>query len=164
MEHKAAKIGTSLAAAVLGLGLPTVVSAQEYPSNDLQPTDQTTTQLDQTVSAPELPTISQSIANMGAQAQMLTNLGQISSDDVAMVSLNDIGLSAEQRYTLMQSIDPSQAAALQQALQNVSVAENNSLAGQPRTLAEHLTTMGVDPSSVVAANVGDDGSVTIYYQ
>ncbi|MBV8298225.1 MAG: hypothetical protein JO083_01510 [Candidatus Eremiobacteraeota bacterium] len=162
MEHKAAKIGTSLAAAVLGLGLPAVASAQEYPSTDLQPTDQTT--LDQTVSAPELPTISQAVANMGAQAQMLSNLGQISSDDVAMVSLNDIGLGADQRYTLMQSVDPSQAATLQQALQNVQVAENNSLAGQPRTLAEHLQTMGVEPSSVVAANVGDDGTVTIYYQ
>jgi hypothetical protein len=164
MEHKAAKIGTSLAAAVLGLGLPTAASAQEYPSKDLPPTDQATTQLDQTVSAPELPTVSQAIVNMGAQAQILSNLGQISSDDVALVSLNDMGLGANQRYTLMQSIDPSQVAALQRALQTVQVAENNSLAGQPRTLADHLTTMGVDPSSVVAANVGDDGTVTIYYQ
>ena len=166
MEHTAAKLGTTVAAAVLGLGLPAAASAQVLPSNDVQPADPAVTSSSQieAANAPELPTIADAVANMGAQAQMLSNLGQISADDVSMISLTDIGVGADQRYALMQSMDPSQAAALQQALQNVSVAETGSLAGYQKTLADHLQLMGVDPASVVAANVGDDGSVTVYYQ
>jgi hypothetical protein len=166
MEHTAAKLGTTFAAAVLGLGLPAVASAQELPSNDVQPTDPAVMSASQieAANAPELPTIADAVANMGAQAQMLSNLGQISADDVAIVSLSDIGVGADARYALMQSMDPSQAAVLQQALQNVSVAETGSLSGYQRTLADHLKLMGSDPSNVVAVNVGDDGSVTVYTQ
>jgi hypothetical protein len=165
MEHKAAKLGTAFAAAVLGLGLPALASAQELPAGDEQ-TDTSTmsASMIEDANAPEMTPISDAIASMSDRTQALANLGPITADSITVVSLSDIGLTAEQRYTLMQSVDASNAATLQVTLGNVMVDENGSLAGYQRSLADHLKMIGVDPASVVAVDLDNDGSVTLYYQ
>lgn len=168
MEHKAAKLGTALAAAVLGLGIPALASAQELPQDQQDQTSDTQVTSpfildDQTTMTSMLP-VSDAIASIAAQTQTLSGMSPISADDIAVVSLNDLGLSAAQRYSLMQNADPSGMATLQQALAGVNVAETGSLAGYTKTLADHLQMLGVDPASVVAVDVANDGTVTLYYQ
>jgi hypothetical protein len=104
------------------------------------------------------------MASLGARTQSLANLGTVSADDIAVVSIADMGLTAEQRYAMMQNADPSAEATLQQTLSNVQVDETGSLAGYRRSLADHATMLGIDPSSIVAVDVDGDGAVTLYYQ
>ncbi|HYW52663.1 MAG TPA: hypothetical protein VFF00_02285 [Candidatus Elarobacter sp.] len=164
MEHKAAKFGTAFAAAVLGLGLPALASAQELPAGDQPDTSTMSASMIEDANAPEMTPVGDAIAMLGDRAQALAGMTPITADSIAVVSLSDMGLTAEQRYTLMQNADPSSEAALQQTLGNVMVDENGSLAGYQRTLADHLTMLGVDPAAVVAVDIDTDGSVTLYYQ
>ncbi|MDB5072777.1 MAG: hypothetical protein JWM87_3888 [Candidatus Eremiobacteraeota bacterium] len=165
MEHKASKLGTALAAAVLGLGLPAMASAQELPQSDEQPdTSATSGSVIEQANAPEMTTLDDAMASLGARTQSLANLGTISADDIAVVSVADMGLTAEQRYAMMQNADPSAEATLQRTLADVQVDESGSLAGYRRSLADHVTMLGIDPSSVVAVDVDGDGAVTLYYQ
>jgi hypothetical protein len=161
MEHTASKFGTALAAVVLGIGLPAVAAAQDDSTGaPQQPVLQdAATAVDETT-ALEMAPLSDVLAATGEQAQALSNMGPISSDNVVAVSLNDLGLTADQRYTLMQQVDPSAEAMLQQALGTAQVVAG----GEQRTLADHLTINGVDPASVIAARIDSDGTVTVYYQ
>ena len=161
MEHKASKFGTVVAAAVLGLGLPAIASAQELPQSD--DTSAMSASVIEQANAPEMTTLSDVIDSMSARTQSLANLAPVSADDIAVVSIADMGLTAEQRYTLMQNVDPSNAATLQQTLGTVQVDETGSLAGYRRSLADHVQMLGIDPSSVVAVDVDGDGAVTLYY-
>jgi hypothetical protein len=165
MEHKAAKIGTAFAAAVLGLGLPALASAQEYPNGDEQQPDvsSTSTMMVEDVNAPEMAPLTDAMAMLADRTHALADMGPISADAIAAVSLSDIGLTAEQRYTLMQNADASNEAALQQTLGTVMVDETGMLGGYQRTLADHLKMLGVDPASVIALDIDGDGSVTLYY-
>ncbi|HEY0395042.1 MAG TPA: hypothetical protein VGD01_11165 [Candidatus Elarobacter sp.] len=166
MEHKVAKLGSAVAAAVLGLGIPALASAQTLPQSDEQTNDTSlmSASMIEDANAPEMMPVSDAIASMSERTQTLADMGTISADDIAVVSLSDIGLTAEQRYTLMQNVDPSNAATLLQTLGTVTVAENGGTAGDSQSLADHLKMLGVDPAGVVAADVGSDGEVTIYYQ
>ena len=114
--------------------------------------------------APEMTPLGDAVASMSSRTQALAALGTINAEDIAAVSIADMGLSAEQRYTLMQNADPSSAATLQQTLGNVQVDEVGSLAGYQRSLGDHLKMLGIDPTSVVAVDVDGDGLVTVYYQ
>jgi hypothetical protein len=166
MEHVAPNIRTAFVAAALGLTLPAVASAQVYPSSSADPDSSASASVSvvEEATAPQLDAISDAIASMSERTQALADLSPITADNVVTVSLGDLGLTAEERYSLMQSIDPSKAASLQQTLGTVMVAENGSLAGYQRSLADHLTLIGVDPTSVIAVNVESDGTVTLYYQ
>ncbi|HEY0614865.1 MAG TPA: hypothetical protein VGC96_09510 [Candidatus Elarobacter sp.] len=164
MEHKAAKLGTAVAAAVLGLGIPALASAQEVPQDQTDDTSLMSSSMIEDANAPEMTPISDAIAAMSDRTQALATLGSIAADDISVVSLGDLGLTAEQRYTLMQNVDPSNAATLQQTLGNVIVDENGGLAGYQRSLADHLKQMGIDPASIVAVDVDGDGAVTLYAQ
>ena len=166
MQHTASKLGSAVAAAVLGLGIPALASAQEMPQSDEQTNDTSlmSASMIEEANAPEMTPVADAITSMSGATQALATMGTISADDIAVVSLSDIGLTAEQRYTLMQSIDPSNAATLQQTLGAVTVAENGGTAGESQTLAKHLQMLGVDPASVVATEIGSDGEVTFYYQ
>lgn len=165
MEHKVHKLGIALAAGLLGLSVPALASAEAnqniLPDPSVQ-TDAQDAQLD--VAAPEAATVSEAIASMDSQTQRLADLGSLGAGDIVLVSLADIGASADQRYSMLQSIDPSRMAALQQTLGTVMVTETPALGGDTNTVADHLRLVGVDPASVVAVNVDDSGLVTLYHQ
>ncbi|HEY4441231.1 MAG TPA: hypothetical protein VGN14_12305 [Candidatus Elarobacter sp.] len=155
------KIGTTLAAAVLALGLPTVAAAQDN-STGLEDWQVDTTQADQgSADLSGATTIDQAMADSATSAQQLNDMGQISAADIAVVSMGDMNLDADQRYTLAQNADPSTALAVQSALSNATVAEYN---GTTPTLADHLQSLGIEPASVVALTVGSDGMVTVFTQ
>ncbi|MDB5092829.1 MAG: hypothetical protein JWO85_930 [Candidatus Eremiobacteraeota bacterium] len=160
MEHVTTKLGTALAATVLGLGIPAAAVAQDdstgVPSGVLNETVMT----DMTVAADTTP-LDAAAANLESNTQALVNLGSVSAGDVAVVSMSDMNLSADQRYSVAQNIDPSTATALQQALNSVTVSEYG---GDSPTLANHLQSLGIDPAGVVAVDVGADGVVTIFTQ
>ena len=64
---------------------------------------------------------------------------------------------------MMASSDPSTMAALQQTLGTVMVGGWTGTTGdQPGSLADYVQSLGVDPSHVVAVNVGDNNQVTLY--
>jgi hypothetical protein len=159
MEHTASKFGTALAAVVLGIGLPAAAAAQDDSTGAPPVLQDATTAVDEST-ALEIAPLSDVIAATGEQAQALSSMGPIASENVVVVSLNDLGLTADQRYTLMQQIDPSAEVMLQQALGTAQVVAGS----EQRTLADHLTLNGVDPSSVIAARIDSDGTVTLYYQ
>src|ERR1700694_2658640 len=130
MEHIAPKIGTALAAAALGLGLPATASAQSYPWTSPEPDmSVTASMIAEDETSPEFTAVNDAVASMSDRTQALVNLGQVSADHIVVVSLADMGLTADQRYTLMQRIDPSDAANLQQTLGNVQVTERGQLPG-----------------------------------
>jgi hypothetical protein len=161
MEHTVPKIGTAIAAAVLSFGLPAVASAQDDTTGN-PPTDVTdsTAQVDETT-ALEMAPITDAISATAEQAQVLSGMQPIDAQNVVAVSLADIGLTAAQRYALAQQMDPSAEAMLQQALGTAQVVAST---GEQRTLADHLTALGIDPTTVIAADVANDGTVTLYYQ
>jgi hypothetical protein len=160
MEHVTTKLGTALAATALGLGVPAAGVAQDdsigVPSIALTDTDMT-----ETTAAADTTALGAAAANLGSNTQALVNLGSIGTSDVAIVSMSDMNLGADQRYTVAQSIDPSTATALQQAMNSVTVSEYS---GDSPTLANHLQSLGIDPAEVVAVDVGADGVVTIFTQ
>lgn len=119
------------------------------------------TDVDDDAMAPEMTPISDAIQAAGDRAQALSAMDSIGADNLVMVSLADVGLSAQQRYTLAQQMDPSAEASLQQALSTAMVTTAD---GSQVSLADHLTALGVDPSSVVAAEIDNDGTVTLYTQ
>jgi hypothetical protein len=161
MEHSVSKIGTVFAAAVLSVGLPAIASAQD-DTTGAPPADaiDTATQVDESA-ALEMTPISDAISATAEQAQILSGMQPIDAQNVVAVSLADVGLTAAQRYALGQQMDPSAEAMLQQALGTAQVIAST---GEQRTLADHLTALGVDPATVVAAEVANDGTVTLYYQ
>jgi hypothetical protein len=163
VEHKASKLGTALAAAVLGLGLPAVASAQALPSDQMPDGKAVDVDTDVTTSADITPVMS-AMTSLGMQVDQLSSMSNISSGDIALVPINDMNLSAEQRYMLAQNADPSAEASLQRALDNVTVQEVSGTGTDQHTLADHLRMVGVDPAGVVAVDVDDQGIVTVYYQ
>ena len=160
MEHLTTKLGTALAATALGLSIPAAAAAQD-DSTGVPPTVIADTAITDVSAAADTAPLDTAAANLGTNTQALVNLGSISAGDVAVVSMNDMNLSADQRYTVAQSIDPSTATALQQALNTVTVSEYS---GDSPTLANHLQSLGIDPAGVVAVDVGADGVVTIFTQ
>jgi hypothetical protein len=160
MEHVTTRLGTALAATVLGLGIPAAAAAQDDSTGVPPDVLNETVMTDMTAAADTTP-LDVAAANLGSNTQALVNLGSISAGDVAVVSMNDMNLSADQRYTVAQNIDPSTATALQQALNSVTVSEYG---GDSPTLAAHLQSLGIDPAGVVAVDVGADGVVTIFTQ
>jgi hypothetical protein len=163
VEHKASKLGTALAAAVLGLGLPAMASAQALPSD--QQADGKVVDVDTGVdtSADVTPMMSV-MTSLGDQVQALSAMSTISSGDIALIPVGDMNLSAEQRYMLAQTADPSAEASLQRSLDNVIVQEARGTGDEQHSLADHLRMLGVDPAGVIAVNVDDQGLVTVYYQ
>src|ERR1700682_6490860 len=98
MEHIAPKIGTALAAAALGLGLPATASAQSYPWTSPEPDmSVTASMIAEDETSPELTAGNDAIASMSDRTQALVNLGQVSADHIVVVSLADMGLTADQR-------------------------------------------------------------------
>jgi hypothetical protein len=160
MEHVTTRFGMALAATALGLGLPAAGAAQDdsigVPSGALAETVMT-----ETTAAADTTALDAATANLGSNTQALVNLGSIGAGDIAVVSMSDMQLGADQRYTVAQNIDPSTATALQQAMNSVTVSEYSG--GSP-TLANHLQSLGIDPAGVVAVDVGADGVVTIFTQ
>ncbi|MDB5042898.1 MAG: hypothetical protein JWN27_3624 [Candidatus Eremiobacteraeota bacterium] len=161
MEHVTTKLGTALAATVLGLGIPAAAAAQDDSTGVPPDVLAETAMTDMTAASSEGTSLDVAAANLGSNTQALVNLGSIGAGDVAVVSMNDMNLSADQRYTVAQNIDPSTATALQQALNSVTVSEYS---GDTPTLAGHLQSLGIDPAGVVAVDVGADGVVTIFTQ
>jgi hypothetical protein len=160
MEQVTTKLGTALAAAVLGLGIPAAAVAQD-DSTGVPPDVVADTAMAEMTAASDTTMLDVATANLGTNTQALVNLGNIGAGDLAVVSMSDMNLSADQRYTVGQSIDPSTATALQQALNSVTVSEER---GDSSTLATHLQSLGIDPAGVVAVDVGADGVVTIFTQ
>jgi hypothetical protein len=165
VERKASKLGTALAAAVLGLGLPAAASAQVFPSDQAPDTSTLTVDTDtDATTAADMTPVTSAMSTLGEQVQTLSNMSTISSGDIALIAIGDMNLSAEQRYTLAQNADPSAEAALQQSLSNVTVQEARGTGDEQHSLAEHLRMLGVDPAGVIAVNVDDQGVVSVYYQ
>jgi hypothetical protein len=160
MEHVTTRFGMALAATALGLGIPAAGAAQDdsigVPSGALAETVMT-----ETTAAADTTALDAATANLGSNTQALVNLGSIGAGDIAVVSMSDMQLGADQRYTVAQNIDPSTATALQQAMNSVTVSEYSS---DSSTLAMHLQSLGIDPAGVVAVDVGADGVVTIFTQ
>jgi hypothetical protein len=166
VEHKASKLGTALAAAVLGLGLPAMASAQELPSDqqtDGKAVDTVDTDTGLTTYGDVTPVMS-AMTSLGDQVQTLSGMSTISSADIALIPLDDMNLSAEQRYQIAQNADPSAEASLQRTLDNVTVQEARGTGDEQHSLADHLRMLGVDPAGVIAVNVDDQGVVTVFYQ
>ena len=160
MEHVTTKLGTALAATALGLGIPGAAVAQD-DSTGVPPAALADIVMTDVTAAADTTPLDAATANLGSNTQALVNLGSISAADVAVVSMNDMNLGADQRYAVAQNIDPSTATALQQALNSVTVSEYS---GDSATLANHLQSLGIDPAGVVAVDVGADGVVTIFTQ
>jgi hypothetical protein len=160
MEHVTTKLGTALAATALGLGVPAAAVAQD-DSISVPPYVVADTIMSETTAVANITALDAATANLGPNTQALVNLGSIGSGDVAIVSMIDMNLGADQRYAVAQNIDPSTATALQRAMNSVTVSEYS---GDSSTLANHLKSLGIDPAEVVAVDVGADGVVTIFTQ
>jgi hypothetical protein len=160
MEHVTTKLGTALAAAALGLGIPAASAAQD-DSTTVPPGVVADTVMTETTAAAGTTALDAAAANLGSNTQALVNLGSIGARDVAVVSMSDMNLGADQRYSVAQNIDPSTATALQRAMNSVTVSEYG---GESPTLANHLQSLGIDPAEVVAVDVGADSVVTIFTQ
>jgi hypothetical protein len=163
VENKASKLGTAVAAAVLGLGLPAIASAQELPSDQPADTNAVDVDTDATTTADVTP-VTSALTRLSDSTQLLSNMSTISSADIALISLGDMNLSADQRYTLAQNMDPSAEAALQQTLDGVTVQEARGNGDEAHSFADHLRMLGVEPTNVVAVNVDDMGVISVYYQ
>ena len=155
MERKTGKLGAALLAAALGVGVPALACAQTAP-------DQNSTDPDNSI---EYDTsagtgLSSAIANIATNTQQLANMGTLDEGAIMPVSMSDMGLDGAATTTMAQQISPSDAATLQTALQNVNVTTQQSPNGV--SLANYLSSINVDPHSVVAVDVAD-GGVTVYY-
>jgi hypothetical protein len=160
MEHVTTKLGTALAATALGLGVSAAAVAQD-DSIGVPPGVVADTIMTETTAAANTTALDAATANLGSNTQALVNLGSLGAGDVAIVSMSDMNLGADQRYAVAQNIDPSTATALQRAMNSVTVSEYT---GDSTTLANHLQSLGIDPAEVVAVDVGADGVVTIFTQ
>ncbi len=149
-----------MAATALGLGIPAAAVAQD-DSTGVPPDVVSDAVMTDVTAAADITSLDAATANLGSNTQALVNLGSIDAGDVAVVSMNDMNLGADQRYAVAQNIDPGAATALQQALNTVTVSEYG---GDSPTLANHLQSLNIDPAGVVAVDVGADGVVTIFTQ
>jgi hypothetical protein len=84
----------------------------------------------------------------GAQAQRLERAGMISSVDIATVPVGG-------------TLPAGDTGELQRALGGAYTTEPSD--SVTWTLADYLRSRGIDPSSVQAVTVADDGFVTVYY-
>lgn len=155
MERNTGKFRAALAAVALGVGIPALAFAHTPPA---VVADDTSMQYDMTTDT----NVNGAIANIAANTQALMNLSGLDESDVVPVSLGDMGLEPAAVTQMTSTISPSDAAALQQALQNVNVTTQQSPNGE--SLANYLTALNIDPHSVVAVDVGSDGTVTVYHQ
>ena len=150
MERKTGKLGAALAAVALGVGMPALASAQSVPDASMQWDTTTNTSVDG------------AIANLAANTAALANAGTLDESAIVPVSLSDMEMDGASTAKMLQAVNPGDAATLQQTLGNVSVTTQQSPSGV--SLANYLTSMNIDPHSVVAVDVGNDGTVTLFYQ
>jgi len=165
MTNGSKTLGTALAAAVLGLALPASALAQSSDTTMTSATEDGTTATyaqGDAYSTDNASEVSAALAGISAQTDALTRAGSFSTADVSVLSLGDLGLDASARYNLMQNMDPSAEANLQNALGGVNVTDDSS--GVTTSLSDYVAALGYDPSAVLAVAVNGDDDVTVYTQ
>jgi sulfur carrier protein ThiS len=148
MKHNAP---VALIAAALAFGYPTLACAQDLSAG--------------TGGQPF------AVTRIDRETHVLATLRQeIPQDTIALLPIS--GLDGTQQEMLIDALTPVREAALQGALKNAVVASDDRPDGVGEdqvTLADYLTSVGIDPKRVVAVTVGmnvdrENPPVTIYYR
>jgi sulfur carrier protein ThiS len=148
MKHTAP---VALIAAALALGYPALACAQDLSA--------------ETGGQPF------AVARIDRETHVLATLHQeIPQDTIALLPTS--GLDGTQQEMLVDALTPAREAALQNALRNAVVASDDRPGGVDEdqvTLADYLTSVGIDPRRVVVVTVGmnvdrENPPVTIYYR
>jgi hypothetical protein len=148
---RAAFLGVALLAAAIAIGAPTLASAQEQVSS--------------------ADTGNVAVTRLDRETYTLATMRQqIPQDTIAVVPIE--GLDGVQRQMLLGDLTPPRAAALRNALSQAVVATEdrpNGISEDQETLADYLTSVGINPDRVVAVSIArnadrENPPVTVYYR
>ena len=148
MKHN---VGVALLAAAIAIGAPTLASAQEQVSS--------------------ADTGNVAVTRLDRETYTLATMRQqIPQDTIAVVPIE--GLDGVQRQMLLGDLTPPRAAALRNALSQAVVATEdrpNGISEDQETLADYLTSVGINPDRVVAVSIArnadrENPPVTVYYR
>jgi hypothetical protein len=113
------------------------------------------------------------LRNADRETRMLSRLpNQISVTDIALVSVDGMGLTAAQRQSMSRANGGARRAALQAALAKATVADTDRRNGSSEdqsSLAEYLQHNNINPNRVVAVDVNarqdpQNPRITVFYR
>jgi len=153
--HKRTFLAAFATATVTAIAVPSVSRAQDPKPTPQPPTTTQQTSKGEVATQPSVTSFMRAIDSLSARVDQLKAMPSISPSNVQLVNVEDLakGSSADSVQAAIQHADTAAVSALRSTL------------GADSTLASALSanSPSITPADVVAADVGSDGKVTLYY-